>query len=282
MALEAAYYLKGDAFQIEKRTVFAREWLPIAVQEQLARPGQYVAAAIGGWPMLAVRGTDGVTRAFRNLCRHQDRELAERDAGICENFRCRFHGWTYDLAGAFVDAPPLVMPTGDKSEQGLTPVALQQRGSVVMVNLKADATPLAGVAVPSQPTQGQSYAGARLIDIGCNWKTLLERVLPDDSIAWQWPALLMRAQGDVTLIDQIVPRTFLRTRVVRHAYVSNGEAAATQVLRAEFDALKARAEQLQSTRAQGIPADTSHARVADLHARLADAYARDVAANAAG
>lgn len=273
MAIDAAHYTQGDAFQSEKRTLFAREWVPIAVQEQLAAPGQYVAAAIGGWPMLVVRGADDVTRAFRNTCRHRNMLLVERDAGSCENFRCRFHGWTYDLAGALSDAPPSVAPAGDAAEHGLAPMALQRCGPVLLVNWQADAAPLAAASAPAQVSHG-AYAGARMVDIACNWKTLLELMLPDTQIAWYWPTLLTRAHGEVTVVDQIVPRTFLRTRVVRHAY-AHGNDAAVQAAQAQLDALKAQAETLQSARAQGTPADTSHARVAELHARLLAAYARD-------
>lgn len=284
MTLEAAHYAQGDAFQSEKRMVFAREWLPIAVKQQLAQPGRYVAAAAGGWPMLAVCGADGVVRAFRNTCRHRNMLLVEQDSGACENFRCRFHGWTYDLAGAFADAPPAVAPTDDLAQHALTPMALQPWRQVVLVNLQADAAlpdcASLDAALPDGAASRAHYAGVRMADVSCNWKTLLELTLLEENIAWHWPTLLLRARDGLTLIDQIVPRTFLRTRVIRHAYTAGAGSAETavQASLAELDTLKAQAEQLQTARVQGAAADIAHARVADLHARLAAAYAQDVAA----
>lgn len=280
MALDIAHYTQGEAFQSEKRTVFAQAWLPIAVRVQLARPGQYVTSSAGGWPMLAVCGADGVVRAFRNTCRHRNMLLVEQDSGMCENLRCRFHGWTYDLSGVFVDAPPAVAPGGDRAQQGLVPIAMRVWRQVVLVNLQADAPAddLGGLdAVWGAQAQAHGHhAGARMMDLGCNWKTLLECMLADDVAAWHWPTLFVRVEGGVSVIDQIVPRTFLRTRVIRHAYLAAPELAAEapRVL-AALDGLKGDAENLQSERALGKLADTSRPRIAALHAKLAAAYARD-------
>ena len=283
MTLDAAYYTQGDAFQREKRTVFAQEWLPIAVREQLAQPGQYVAASVGGWPMLAVCGTDGVTRAFRNTCRHKNMLLVEQDSGVCETFRCRFHGWTYDRAGALCDAPPAVAPAGDRAQHGLVPMGLQAWQQVILVNLQSPEPPAdvgeldstCGVLVAAC----RHHAGMRMMDVACNWKTLLESVLNDDAVIWRWPTLLLRAAGDALWIDQIVPRTFLRTRVVRHVYVAApGASGVAQPALTLLDVLKSQAEQLQVERAQGKTADATPMHVAALHARLANAYASDMPA----
>lgn len=279
MELEVAHYAQGDAFQREKRCVFAQAWLPIAVKEQLARPGQFVTSATAGWPMLAVCGTDGVLRAFRNICRHRDLSLVETDAGACESFRCRHHGWTYDLSGAFTDAPPAITPAGDRSQQALTPVAMHVLRQVVLVNWRLDAPAADWGGVDSVlGTQAQAYphyAGARMKDIGCNWKTLLECVLADERAEWHWPTMFMHIDGGAWIIDHIVPRTFLRTRVIRHAYVVapayEGDA---QPALGALDELKTRAEQLQGDRVQGKRADTAQPRIAALHAQLITAYAR--------
>ncbi len=272
MTFDAAHYIHGDAFQSEKRTVFASSWLSIGVAQQLAQPGQYVSAAAGGWPMLAVRGADGVLRAFRNTCRHKQMLLADKDSGSCELFRCRFHGWTYDLSGAFVEAPTAVAPTGDHAQHGLMPMALQQWRQIMLVNLQADAAP-ADFSAPDNAAYTH-YAGASSIDIGCNWKTLLELTLPDDHVTWCSPTLLMRMSDSALVIDQIVPRTFLRTRVNRHVYrVAAGEHAAAEST--ALEALKIQAEILQAVRAGGVAVDTANARVAQLHARLAQAYTQD-------
>src|SRR6266446_3730976 len=108
-------YSQGDAFQVEKRTVFSREWLPVCAEVQLAKPGDFFTATVGGWGVVAVRDKAGAVRVLRNACRHQNMPVVGTPAGNCESFRCRFHGWTYDLAGKFLSAPPPVAPAGPKS-----------------------------------------------------------------------------------------------------------------------------------------------------------------------
>ena len=133
-------------------------------------------------------------------------------------------------------------------------------------------------AVDAPLSPSAAYAGARMVDMSCNWKTLLECALAGEGVAWHWPALLLRQRGEVTLIDQIVPRTFLRTRVIRHAYAAGANEAAVQSAMAELNALKTQVEALQTARASGAAADATHARVAELHAHLTRAYASDTSA----
>src|SRR5438046_8613185 len=80
-------YAQGDAFQAEKRTVFSTEWLPVCAEAQLARPGDFLSATVGGWGVVAVRGQDGEVRVLRNACRHQNMPVVGVPAGNCESFR---------------------------------------------------------------------------------------------------------------------------------------------------------------------------------------------------
>ena len=42
-------YAQGDAFQSEKRTLFSSEWLPLCAAGQIATPGDFLSATVGGW-----------------------------------------------------------------------------------------------------------------------------------------------------------------------------------------------------------------------------------------
>ena len=103
-------YAQGDAFQAEKRTLFSTEWLPLCAEAQIARPGDFLSATVGGWGVFGVRDKEGTVRVLRNACRHQNMQVVGTPSGNCESFRCRFHGWTYDLQGRFLGAPPPVAP----------------------------------------------------------------------------------------------------------------------------------------------------------------------------
>ena len=103
-------YAQGDAFQAEKRTIFSADWLPVCAEAQIPNPGDFVSLTVGGWSLIAVRDQTGVVRVLRNMCRHQNMPVVSTPGGQCENFRCRFHGWTFDLKGKFLGAPPPVAP----------------------------------------------------------------------------------------------------------------------------------------------------------------------------
>ena len=133
-------YSQGDAFQAEKRTVFSTQCLPLCAEGQLARPGDFVSATVGGWSVFAVRDKEGAVRVLRNACRHQNMQVVGTPAGNCESFRCRFHGWTYDLQGRFLNAPPPVAPKdAQSSDLHLASLSSASSSGIVFFSLAAAA-----------------------------------------------------------------------------------------------------------------------------------------------
>ena len=106
--MKSEEYVQGDAFQAEKRTLFSTEWLPLCAEAQIAKPGDFLSATVGGWGVFGVRDREGAVLVLRNACRQQNMQVVGAPSGNCETFRCRFHGWTYDLQGRFLGAPPPV------------------------------------------------------------------------------------------------------------------------------------------------------------------------------
>jgi choline monooxygenase len=91
------------------REVAALRRLPHAIgpAARLASPGDWLSTQRLGVPILAVRGGDGVLRAFINVCRHRGALVAPAEgcgAGKAR-FVCPYHSWTYDAAGALVGRP---------------------------------------------------------------------------------------------------------------------------------------------------------------------------------
>lgn len=261
-------YSQGDAFQAEKRTVFSSGWLPLCAEGQLAKPGDFIAASVGGWGVIGVRDKDGTVRTLRNACRHQNMQVVGTPAGNCESFRCRFHGWVYDLQGRFVGAPPPVAPRDPQSpDLHLAVLPSDIASGIVFFSLAPPAAPLdLGGKLPA-------YGGTLTTEIACNWKVCVEHLLaehlPSADFTWTWPLLMVRRAGAVTLIEQVVPHTFLRTRLLTHVF---GRAAGDDKQAAAI--IKHVCEQLQADRAAGRPAIDS-ALVTDFHSRLAEDYARN-------
>src|SRR5260221_626171 len=187
-------YSQGDAFQAEKRTIFSREWLPVCAEAQVAQPGDYFTETVGGWGVVAVRDPAGAVHVLRNACRHQNMPVVGTSAGTCESFRCRFHGWTYDLGGKFLSAPPPVAPAAPTSpEHDLPSLATASGGGMLFFSL---GEPAALPRLGALPADLPPYGGTISTDIACNWKVAVEHLLGEQragsrDFSWHWPLLAL-------------------------------------------------------------------------------------------
>ena len=269
--MKSTDYSEGEAFQAEKRTVFSTESLPLCAEGQVAKAGNFMAVTVGGWGVVAVRGKDSQVRALRNACRHQNMQVVSTPAGNCESFRCRFHGWTYDLEGKFLGAPPPVAPKDPQSPAlHLAVLASSVASGIVFFSLANDVTPIDLGPLPD-------YGGTLTTEIACNWKVCVEHLLaehsaagegPSPDFAWHWPLLAVRRAGAVAIVEQVVPHTFLRTRLLTHVF-----GAAADDHRQAAATIMHVCECLQADRAAGTMAADDGALTADFHRRLGEVYA---------
>ena len=98
-------YISEEHFELERELVFGRAWLNVGRIDDAPEPGSYFVReiAICKASVLIAHGTDGVVRAFHNVCSHRCNKLVWEEAGTCRGFlSCCFHGWTYDLTGRLV------------------------------------------------------------------------------------------------------------------------------------------------------------------------------------
>jgi len=269
--METEDYTGGEAFQIEKRTVFSGDWLPLCAEAQIGRPGDFLAASVGGWSVFGVRDGEGVVRVLRNACRHQNMQVVGTPSGNCQSFRCRFHGWTYDLQGRFLSAPAPVAPKDRQpAELHLANLATTTMAGIVFFSLSLPP------AIAAIDAELPAYGGTSVTDIACNWKVCVEHLLaehePSPDFVWRWPLLVMRRAGSLVVVQQIVPHTFLRTRLFIHVFGGAVEEHAQAV-----GLIKQACEHLQADRAAGTACRSDGALVVDFHRRLASAYVQESA-----
>lgn len=69
-------YSCPERFQAEMK-LFRHIPLPFCPSAALPKVGDYVARDAAGVPIIAIRGEDGVVRAFRNACRHRGMKMAD-------------------------------------------------------------------------------------------------------------------------------------------------------------------------------------------------------------
>ena len=195
--------------------VLRRTPTPFCASAALPEAGSYVARPAAGTPVLAVRGSDGVVRAFRNACRHRGTELAS-GAGCAKAFMCRFHGWTYGLDGGLRHVPDEYgFPGLDKSTRGLVPLAAVERAGLVFVTQE----PAAAVDASLDELPELIPPGLRLLstterELPANWKILVEGFLEGYHIRWTHGQTFYPVQFD----NLNVVETFGRNSRVAYPY----------------------------------------------------------------
>ena len=139
--IPAANYTNPSRFQQELKTVFRRLPLVIAPTAELRNPGDYKATDVAGVPVLAVRGKDGVMRAFINSCSHRGTAVALDGTGNRSRFVCPYHGWTFNQEGALVGvAAREEFGDIDTDCHGLTPLRTVERAGLIWCILDPGST----------------------------------------------------------------------------------------------------------------------------------------------
>ena len=182
-ALAAEFYTAASTLEHERRAIFARSWQIVAHVSQLEASGDHIVTEIAGVPVLVVRGEDGELRAMHNVCRHRAGPLAVCDGRGARALRCRYHGWTYTLAGQLRSAPEM----GDAQDFDLgairlEPVSLATWRGLVFAAL-APEHPLEELMRGTEERLGdRDFSGYRFerrvaYEVPCNWKVYIDNYL---------------------------------------------------------------------------------------------------------
>jgi choline monooxygenase len=172
----AENYRSADQFA-QEMALFKRLPMVFCPSAALPNSGDYVARPLAGAPIVAVRGDDGIVRAFHNACRHRGTMLAE-GSGNARGFACRYHAWAYGLDGALRYIPGEEgFPGLDKSAHGLVPVLAQERGGLVFVTQGEPISDGALDGLPDLIAPGQALFDHSSFTDDANWKLLLETAM---------------------------------------------------------------------------------------------------------
>src|SRR5712692_4606362 len=182
--IPAPWYADARIAELERQTVFSRTWQVMGRVDQVEKPGQFVSASVAGEPLVAVRGNDGVLRAFFNVCRHHAAAVVTEPCGQASILHCPYHGWNYGLDGSLKGMPEFDgVKNFERQQNGLVPVKAEAWEKFVFVNLDAQAAPLVkflGGLVKRVAPLGVSklhYFDSCVSDIHCNWKVFVDNYL---------------------------------------------------------------------------------------------------------
>jgi choline monooxygenase len=182
--IPASWYADSHMFDAERRTIFGQNWIVVGRTDQVAKSGHYLTLNVAGEPILVIRGDDGVLRAFINVCRHRAAPLLSEPCGHAAKLRCRYHGWTYDLAGQLRGTPDFDgVQDFCREDNGLVELAVATWGPLVAVCLEPPTgTFLQHLSpLPARTTEAGiealKFAARREYDLNCNWKVFVDNYL---------------------------------------------------------------------------------------------------------
>src|SRR5262245_27336814 len=182
--IPAEWYTSDEVARRERERVFGDVWLVAGRVDQVANPGEYFTCDLASEPIVVVRDEAGTLRAFYNVCRHRAARVACAEQGHATKLRCRYHGWTYDLAGRLRGTPEFDgVEEFCREENGLVPLAVEEWGPFVWVCAAPAPGPLAEHLGPL-PRQFAAlsldrlrWAGSRSFEVCGSWKVFIDNYL---------------------------------------------------------------------------------------------------------
>jgi Rieske 2Fe-2S family protein len=178
----ADLYTDAAVLAVERARLFGTSWALITTSDRLSNLGSYVAASVGGIPLVAVRDRDGQLRAFHNVCRHRGMTLLEGSGVLGRHVTCGYHQWSYTLDGSLVRVPQMdeQFPDMDRCTLGLHAARVEEWHGMVFVNPSADAPDLS-TSMAGLDRRLDSFLSGPLHEVAvveyeaaCNWKLLVE------------------------------------------------------------------------------------------------------------
>ena len=188
--LPQQYFVSENIFKEEQTKLFARQWVLVGHQSQIANAGDYFTAQVASESVIVVRDQRSSIRGFYNVCRHRGTRLCQDSSGQVRAIQCPYHSWTYALDGRLIGAPHMdEVPGFDKANYSLRPVKLALWEGFIFVNLAParNASTERGGYMPLEewfaPLAGKfahwnlpALRSAKRIeyDVRANWKLIFE------------------------------------------------------------------------------------------------------------
>ena len=132
--LPAPFYLSKEMHDLDIAEIFSKHWIYVAVEPDIAEPGDYIKVEIGHNSVIIVRDDDMNVKAYHNVCRHRGSQLCDDAKGSVGNIVCPYHQWTYDLSGKLIYNEHMGEDF-DKSDHNLKPVHVGNIAGLIFICL---------------------------------------------------------------------------------------------------------------------------------------------------
>ncbi|EED36660.1 rieske (2Fe-2S) domain protein [Luminiphilus syltensis NOR5-1B] len=135
-------YISKDFFDLEKEKLWSKVWQMVCREEDLPESGDHVVYDIIDQSVIVVRTNEGTLKGFINSCLHRGRSLRD-ESGTVGEFRCPFHGATWNLEGEFQGIPcQWDFEHLEDRDMSLPEVQVDTWGGFVFINFDHNCKPL--------------------------------------------------------------------------------------------------------------------------------------------
>jgi phenylpropionate dioxygenase-like ring-hydroxylating dioxygenase large terminal subunit len=149
-SLPSWIYTDTEFLELERERVLRPSWQIICHVNDIPKPGDYQCLDFLEAMLVAIRGNDGVVRAFHNVCRHRGSRLVDGPRGSCaRRIVCPYHAWSYDFEGRLASlGDRTAFPHLDIGRESLVPVEMEIQFGFVFVRLQAGGPSVAQMLAP--------------------------------------------------------------------------------------------------------------------------------------
>ncbi len=186
-------YSDPEIYRREQSRIFCgKSWAYVALEAEIAKPGDFKRTFVGDKPVVVARDGDGGVNVFENRCAHRGVQFCQQHLGNVSEFMCPYHQWTYDLKGNLIGVPfrrgvkqQGGMPADfDPKQHSLRALKVHVRHGVVFASFAADLEPFDDYLGPSMLAMFDRVFDGREIEvlgysrqlIPANWKLMFENI----------------------------------------------------------------------------------------------------------
>ena len=219
-------YLSREIHELEVTKVWRKTWQMVCREEEIPKPGDHIVYEIVNDSFLIVRNGDGSIKALTNACLHRGRRLRS-EGGCVPEFRCPFHGMTWDIDGKFQTNPSTWdFPQINPERFSLPQARVATWGGWVFINMDKDAPSLEDFleGLPEhfahRPLEDRYKAGHIAKVIPANWKIVQEAFLESFHLIATHPQLIGSVADESSQYDVWPDKRHISRTITVSGYAS--------------------------------------------------------------
>jgi phenylpropionate dioxygenase-like ring-hydroxylating dioxygenase large terminal subunit len=193
-------YISADFAKLEYERLWNRTWQWACREEHIPEVGDYMTYEVGPYSFIVTRTAPNEIKAYYNACLHRGTKLrASGSEGSASEFRCSFHGWSWNTDGTLKNIPcQWDFPQVDAKKFKLPEAKVETWQGFVWINMDPNAGSLADYLGPEVMAHfarwklEDRYVAVHIVkELPSNWKFAAEAFLEAYHVLETHPAVAL-------------------------------------------------------------------------------------------